>query len=407
MRILQVIHRYPPYYRAGSETYTWLLSRELSKKGHDVTVFTRIENVFHSAYTLQEKIEDNIRVIRVNRPIKEYVFKSKYIDKKIEEIFEELLLRINPQIVHVGHLSHLSTNIVSITKKYGYPLVFTLHDYWLLCMRGQLITRNNLPCTGPTVKGCSRCFSNYFSREEDANKEIEKYLKHMKKIREWVDHYIAPTRFLMNIYLENGIPPEKISLLDYGFNKNMFNDFKKKTSKKLRFGFLGRLVPTKGIHLLLNAFRKIPYQDVELHVHGTLEGTGNYLQIEYADDSRVKFHGEYDYTELPSILSDIDVLVVPSIWYENSPLVIHEAFMAGIPVITSNFGGMAELVTDHLNGLLFKRGDVEDLKRKMEAFIEDRSLLLRLKPEDHFVLDLGEHVHKMEKIYENVLNGIS
>ena len=232
MKILQVIHRYPPYYRAGSETYTYLLARELARRKHEVTVFTRIENSFRPPYSIMHSLDNGVSVIRVNRPVTEYRLENKYLDEKIEEIYENLLLELDPDVVHVGHLSHLSTNIVDITKKHNYPLVFTLHDYWMVCLRGQLITRTLELCDGPSVDGCTNCFAFYFSNLAEGREHVKLFLSHMERIRELVDHYIAPTQFLLNVYVRLGIPRYKISLLDYGFDANMFKRFKKESSSK-------------------------------------------------------------------------------------------------------------------------------------------------------------------------------
>lgn len=403
MKIMQVIHRYPPYYRAGSETYTWLLSRELARQGHQVIVFTRVENPFRATYETNTAIEDGVQVITVNRPVAEHSLTAKYLDPEIEQIFKKELLEFDPDIVHIGHLSHLSTNIVKIAREYRYPVIFTLHDYWLMCLRGQLITRSLEPCEGPSVKGCMDCFSLYFRDHDLGHSIIRDYLAHMSEIRDLVDHYIAPSRFLMDMFVKNGLPREKITYIDYGFDFSMFERFQRKPSSKIRFGFTGRIIPTKGVHLLLEAFRRLEESDVELHIYGTIDESAKYLLYEHEGDGRVFFHGEYDYADLPTILASIDVLVVPSIWYENSPLVIHEAFLAGIPVITSNVGGMAELVTNGVNGLLFERGNAEDLTNQMRKLVQDRDLLKQLTPNKNGVMEISDHVRAIVNVYQNIL----
>ena len=109
-------------------------------------------------------------------------------------------------------------------------------------------------------------------------------------------------------------------------------------------------------------------------------------------------------TDIAKMLSETDVIVVPSIWYENSPLTIHEAFMAHIPVITANIGGMAELVQDGINGLLFQVGDPKDLARKMQKVIDDPRLIERLSSRIDSVIPMENHVLEIRKIYRTLVN---
>ena len=187
-----------------------------------------------------------------------------------------------------------------------------------------------------------------------------------------VDLFISPSNFLRLKFEEFGIPKDKIIYLHNGFDLKLFNNLSKKKSQKIRFGYIGTFIPSKGIHILLDAFNNIKTKNVELRIHGAPQ---SYHQgfIDYPSYLRslgkrnnILWFGEYNNDDIAMILSEIDVLVVPSIWYENAPLTIHEAFMASVPVITSNIGGMKELVRDGENGLLFKAGDSGDLTAKMQ-----------------------------------------
>ena len=131
LRILKVIHGYPPYYMAGSEIYTANFCNEISKKV-DLSIFTRIEDEFTQPYNYSESRENGIRIIRVNKPSRDYTFRSKYQDIRMSKIFEHYLDEIGPDIVHIGHLSHLTTNIINIVHKKGIPILLTLHDYWMM-----------------------------------------------------------------------------------------------------------------------------------------------------------------------------------------------------------------------------------------------------------------------------------
>jgi len=119
--------------------------------------------------------------------------------------------------------------------------------------------------------------------------------------------------------------------------------------------------------------------------------------------NNIKFMGGYYVEEAHKIFSQLDVLVIPSIWYENSPLTIHEAFMAGVPVITSNIGGMAELVKHNNNGLLFKVGDSEDLYQTIMKVIENPELISQLSANVPSVKSIEENAEELEEIYKNLV----
>ena len=400
LNILKIIHGYPPYYMAGSEVYTFNLSNELSKF-FNITIFTRVEDDFQKPYTIKESDENGITIIRVNKPSRDYTFRSKYEDNKMAKIFEKYLVRVKPDIVHIGHLSHLTIFIIDIIKKYEIPIIFTLHDYWMMCIRGQLIRDDLSLCSGPDIEKCSECNNKYFTSHSRAKEEISDCLKALKTINEHVDLFISPSKFLQKKYIEYGIPEEKIMYMDYGFNKDLFNGIKRCPSTKIRFGFLGRLVPVKGISLLIDAFNEIDHSKAELNIYGKLPSSHMFLK-ERCLNSAINFKGCYNYKEISKVLSNIDVLVTPSIWFENSPLVIHEAFLAKIPVITSNLGGMAELVIHEKNGLLFEPGNVEDLIEKINIFIKNPKLIEKYSQET-YVRSIQEDAKEIERLYFKLL----
>lgn len=402
IKVLHIIHGYPPYYMAGSEVYTQNLCKELSKS-LDITVFSRIENEYLKPYEIIETPDNSIKIIRVNKPGRDYTFRSKYIDEKLAKIFEKYLEKIKPDVVHIGHLSHLTTLIVRIVKKHGIPIIFTLHDYWMICVRGQLICDDSSLCSGPDLQKCAKCNRKYFTSQIEARSEIERWLKEFSEVNDQIDLFIAPSKFLREKYIEYGIPEHKIVYMDYGFNTELFKNFKKKPSEKIRFGFLGRIIPVKGIALLIDAFNEIDHSKAELNIFGNLPSPYLYLK-ERCINSGIHFKDGFDNRDIAKVFSEIDVLIVPSMWYENSPLVIHEAFLAKVLIITSNLGGMAELVQDGKNGLLFEPGNVQDLIRKINRFIEEPDLITKLTQKPTPVRTIQQDANEIVNLYYKLLN---
>ena len=134
MRILKVIHGYPMRYNAGSEVYSQTLCQGLAEK-HDVHVFTREENPFAPAYALTTDVDPDDPRIRLHL-VNMANFKDRYRNEGVDDRFSEVLDVVRPDVVHVGHLNHLSTSIIARAAAAKTPVVFTLHDYWLMCPRG-------------------------------------------------------------------------------------------------------------------------------------------------------------------------------------------------------------------------------------------------------------------------------
>ncbi|MHA1793078.1 MAG: glycosyltransferase, partial [Promethearchaeota archaeon] len=257
--------------------------------------------------------------------------------------------------------------------------------------------------SGPSVDKCSKCMKYYFPDKREARKQVKAWMKHMKKINDMVDLFIAPSRFLRDIYIKYGIPENRIIYQDYGFKKSLMDGVTHERNSKIKFGFTGRLIPVKGISLLIDAFKKLDPEKAELLMYGN-NGHDTYLKDLLERMDSVSYKGSYNNEFIASIFSGIDVLVVPSIWYENSPLVIHEAFLAKVPVITTDLGGMSELVKDGENGLLFKRNDPDDLANKMQMFVENPELLDRLIKPVTPVRDIKEDAADILKIYRKIIS---
>lgn len=400
MRIAQVIHGFPPEYMAGSEVYTHTLVSELAKR-HDLSVFTRIENPYKEEYETEIQKRNGFDIFRINNISKHLKFKSRFRDDVIESGFEKFLDQYDPEIIHFGHLNHLSTAIVLQAKERGIPVIFTLHDFWLICQRGQFLMGDFSICDGQDDGKCAKCLSKWVPKK-DALAEIGKRMRYLKKVMSGVDLFIAPSRFLMNKFIEFGVPENRIIYSDYGFDTGNFDGFKKSKSTKVRFGYIGTHIRSKGVNILIDALNQINRDDVELRIYGRPTKDTVYLESMIRHNG-VKFMGGYDNQDVAKVLARLDAIVVPSIWYENSPLVIHEAFLAKMPVIASNEGGMAEYVNHMDNGLLFDLGDSSDLADKILMLVENRGLIEELGGNAPPVKSIEKHAEELVGIYNQFL----
>ncbi len=421
MKILKIIHGYPPLYNAGSEVYSSSICNELSKK-NQVIIFTREENLYEKDFKIRiEKKKNNLKIYFINKRIDKDNYKNENIDKKFAEILKENKI----DIAHIGHLNHLSTGIVHLLKKQNIPIIFTLHDFWLMCPRGQFLQRNYENenfyqiCEKQEDEKCAlNCYNHYFSgQKEDFNRDkkfwsewINTRMKETKSIIEKVDMFIAPSRYLMKLFIDDfKVPKSKIKYLDYGFPSGYLKGITKdKKNDIFTFGYIGTQIPAKGINLLIKAFSKINEKSI-LKIWGRTNGQSTKSLKDFAKNSKnkIEFSGEYVNKNIAKeVFSKVDCIVVPSIWGENSPLVIHEAQSCKIPVITADFGGMKEYVSHKKNGLLFEHRNLNSIFEQMKFAINNPKKMKEFGKKGYLyskngeILDIKKHCSELLKNYK-------
>ncbi|MBQ4236920.1 MAG: glycosyltransferase [Treponema sp.] len=380
MKILLVIHGYPPFYMAGSEVYTYNLARELAKS-NEVYVFHRIEDKSIPRYQITDTVSEGVKIRYVNNYEPENAtFYDKYLNPKIDDMFRDYVRIVNPDVVHIGHLSHLSTQIPIIAKReFGLPILFTIHDFWMFCHRGQLINPKNWKiCPLPNCNQCTDCARFHYQSPDFSAELIKERDEHIRNVIDCIDAFFAPSHTLEKFYLDMGVDKSKIFYSKYGFNVSKIQKHKKELHETITFGFTGRIIYTKGVHLLCEAFSKVK-GNAKLVIWGDANSDYGRELVEKYSGERIQFMGRYHNDDLQKVLDSFDVLVCPSIWLENAPLVIQEAQSAELPVLVSDEGGMAELVHDGEDGFTFKLGSETDLTEKMQSIVDNPKKLLELK----------------------------
>ena len=261
VRILQVIHGYPMRYNAGSEVYTQGLAQALAKR-HDVHVYTRQENAFLPEYAVQRETDPSdfgitLHVVNMARA------RDGYRHAAVDAAFGCLLDEIDPHVVHIGHLNHLSTSLVFDAKERRVPVVFTLHDYWLMCPRGQFIQMYPEDpsdvwsvCDGQDDRKCAvRCYVRYFSGNEEEYEPDAAYwtgwvgrrMGHVREVCDAVDMFVAPSMYLLQRFRDDfGIPERKLTYLDYGFHRQRMEGRSRTGGEPFTFGYIGTHIPAKG-----------------------------------------------------------------------------------------------------------------------------------------------------------------
>ena len=450
MNILQIAHSFPPHSLGGAEIYTFHLCSELAKK-HNVSVFHRVCEQGQEEYRLSAKRKEDLSVYTINNTFKHcYSFKGLYCNSSIDIEFEEILKKINPDVVHIQHLIFLSIGIIEKIKKYKIPIIFTLHDYWLICPQWHYLKNKSIICNNNNELDCLECVSSWLyihrlskriyhflkrkfiknirlikqlqdiytttSRNLSNSKKtinmIEERRISMREICNEVEMFLSPSEFLREKFIEFGIPERKILLVKHGINETLFaNCGARKEKGRLIFGFIGTILPAKGLHILIEAFNKLNHNDKSnLRIYGKLypyngfEYYPEYIKKIGLNNQNIHFMGNFDNQKIGEILSEVDILVIPSIWLENAPLTIQEAFCAKVPVIASRIGGIPEIVTDSLNGLLFNLGDTDDLAEKIKFVIDNPGVISKFKGNIPEIKNIAENAQEIEELYISLIS---
>jgi glycosyltransferase involved in cell wall biosynthesis len=296
-----------------------------------------------------------------------------------------LLQELRPDVVHCHHYTNLGVETFRVIRN-ALPrakIVLTLHEFLAICNRqGQMVKTNGKLCLRSQPQDCHLCMPerpppDYFLRET-----------YIKSLFCAVDQFIAPSEFLKARYVDWGLAPERIAVIENGQPEGDVAPQRVGDDGRQVFGFFGSITPYKGVGLLLTAFAGLPEalrRRCALHLHGGghehFPG-GFQARIEQAIASSPKevvYAGPYAPETLATHMAGVDWVVVPSIWWENSPLVIQEAFRHGRPVICSNIGGMAEKVTHGKDGLHFAVGNPDALRDLMQQVLEEPLWLARLR----------------------------
>lgn len=443
MRILLATSFFPPQHRAGTENYTFGVASGLVKAGNEVRVLCAGRwadgRRYFNGHTDESYQGVSIRRLHLNwakaPDPNRYLYDNPIVAKEVARY----LTQIRPDVVHITSCLTLSASMIRIIKQMRIPVIITLTDFWFLCPRITLLRRNSELCSGQTTAtDCLRCMlgeSKSFrvvssilpeslidaclvrvSQRPSISRlrgmrgmalDITHRKEYLRETLGMADCVIAPSKSLENVFRQNGFcAPMRI--VPYGHDLSWLQSYARRTEpNKVRFGYLGQIISIKGVHLVLQAFKTLPPESsATLSVFGDLNKEPPYseqLRRIAANSSNIQFKGTFTREQLGEILGQLDVVVVPSVWYENSPLVIQEAFAAKIPVVATDLGGMSELVQHQVNGLLFERSNVQDLAHQLRRVMNEPGLLERLRAGIGAIKNMDDELHELGKVYREFM----
>lgn len=383
MHVLMVNNIYPPIMAGGAELVVADLCEGLAERGHQVTV---ISTCGPEMEPYPVEVSNGVTVIRFF-PRNVYWNFARQREPGYRRVIWHLrdawnrdaarrlravLDRLPVSIAHTHLLDGLSASVWHRARRAGVPVIHTAHDYHLLCPRAFLLDRQWRICRQPGV-GC-RLYRRWHLRTAGL-----------------LDLFVSPSRFLLEQHRAAGFRPRRDAVVRNGIP--MSQDTARiraahNSGSRNRFLLMCRLTVEKGVLVALRAAALLPPDlDFELVIagRGPLE---DIVRTAAAVDPRIRFAGYVSGEAKVTLLAGADILLVPSLWYENAPLAVIEAAAYGLGVVASRIGGIPELVREGRTGVLFQPGDAAELAGVMGGLADGTVTLPALAQDSR---DLAQH----------------
>jgi glycosyltransferase involved in cell wall biosynthesis len=391
MRTLVISHGHPDFSIGGAELASYNLFRGLQElDGSNAYYLARASSpVKRHRQTPMMSLRHGEREIFLHADDYDDFWLSNRAIDDLTGAFSRYLTDVNPEVVHFHHVLGLGVEAIFQVRKIlpDARIVVTFHEYLAICPNhGQMVkTAKNRLCHQASPADCNACFPSI------SPGELFKRETFIKAHLGLSDHYVSPSNFLIDRYVKWGLPAEKFSMIENGIDIARVAPPRELAAggRRARFGFFGQVTEFKGLPVLLDAITRIPDvvwgDDAALCIFGgNLDNQPAPFRKHFEEllekaGRRAKFYGSYRSEELPQLMQQVDWVVVPSIWWENSPIVIQEALLHGRPLICSDIGGMAEKVQPRRDGLHFRVGSAEDLADRLAEALGDAGLWSRLR----------------------------
>jgi glycosyltransferase involved in cell wall biosynthesis len=446
LKILLVSHGYPPRAQGGVETYTADLARGLARRGHTLHVLAARKEISLPDLSWQHSQEQGVELHELVNNLFHERFEETWKQPAIERLFAERVAALAPDVVHFQHLLHWSLGCVRVPDARVY---YTLHDYWLGCPRfGQRRHADGALCERIDFGRCGTCLTSFKFSQSGLQRGLGRTLAGVRsltgldlgplarraaptpapagpdaaraaefaeaarvrtqavlqQVLPEVRRFFAPSRFLRERFLAEWptVAPERVVYLPFGVERASEPHVR---SGPLRIAFLGALIAAKGPQLLLEAWARV---DPALRARAVLElfgprGHEPAFQAELdrkAGSCGAELRGPLPHADVPALLARTDLLVVPSLWWENAPLVIQEALAARTPLLVADAGGMAELVEPGVDGWRFPLGDAAALAAELARLLAQPERLRALPGPARARPTPAQHLSALEREYE-------
>ena len=354
MKIAIISNLFPPYVLGGAELMASSLAHELAKQNHQVYVITTC--AANSPKT-KENLSQNLEKISFFPENRYWIYDKKrqyFFDKYLWHIndawnssvakeLHPILSEIKPDIVHTHNIDSFSPAIWKTIKDMNVPLVHTAHDGHLICPKANFVHKNqNIDCSSFLCKFYRKW---YFSTTK------------------YIDHFVTPSQFLLNLHLEKGLISPQSSVIANGLNCQALVKIPL-TDTPIKFLFIGGLNQEKGLDLVLEVFQKLPADKIHLDIAGkgpllnqVLNTSKQYPNINYL--------GFIEENDKKQAFENADAMIFASRCYESFSLSTLEGLQNGLFVLASNIGAVPELIQNNFNGMLFQKNSQVDMRLKI------------------------------------------
>ncbi len=395
MRILLVSHGLPPESVGGVEQHVSGLAQALVAAGHHVHIFART-----SAPGLPQG--SRLPTTAGSPAVTRTVFRWEGVDS-LDAIYacrpmadslraflgERAAVGERFDVAHVHHLTGMSTDSLAELATAKVPTVLSLHDYWLFCPRGQMYHHNGDICLAATPARCAECLQATFPawlNQGNRDAEIRRLQERALAAMALPQRLVVPSARALPPFLALGVPAARFTVVENGVDTEALFQLPPPAAGPgpLRIGYFGTLMPSKGLHVLLDAILALPPGAVTLDIHGNAvpyHGDESYLTRCFQRlraGAGIRYHGPYGLAELPRLLAGIDVLAAPALWHEAFGLTVREALAAARPVLVSRVGGLQDAVVEGEQGHVLPPGDVPAWTAAIARLAGDRQAVARL-----------------------------
>jgi len=410
-KVLFITNFFPPRYMGGAEISAVYSCYGLLRRGYECSVLSinsRFgEDIDHS-YVFK-----GIPVREVGYRWRPRLQVCQVFDLRIYRRIVSELEKTKPDLVHVHNVSGTSLAPFVACRKLGIPTVATLHDHWLLCPNNMLYRGNGVLCDpAEPARHCRRCFRRY-----DFWGAIPWRRSVFARLVQNVRLFIAPSRKLVDLHVMAGYDRERFRVLKHGIEPDLFRS--PAASAAQRFGqeyspfntllFSGAIVETKGVDTIIHALPLLTKYINRFRLLVVGWGDEDFVnKLRRYEPAPVKLLGKIPFYELKALYASAKLTLVPSIWYDNSPVVIYESLLAGTPVLGSDIGGIPELILEGDTGYFVEPGDPIAFAEKAILHFarparERRAMRWRCAEYAHANLTLDRHIEGLLSIYHEAL----
>ncbi|MBL9076074.1 MAG: glycosyltransferase [Planctomycetes bacterium] len=395
MRVLLLCHGLPPDGVGGVEQHVDGLATALAAAGHEVHTFargdlpqlpqgewtpTRTTNPRTTRVAYRWQGVDSLDATYTCPPMAAALRRFLVDRRAAGEAFD---------VAHVHHLTGMSTDALAELQSAGVPTVLTLHDYWLFCPRGQMYHRREEVCAAAEPARCAECLQATFPHwlhEGNRDAAVQRLHDRARAALLLPQRLVVPSARVVAPFAALGVPADRFTVVENGVDTGRLHELAPPPAGPgpLRLGYFGTVMPSKGLHVLLDAVLALPPGTVRLDIHGNVvpyHGDETYLTRclqRLRPGHSVHYHGPYTAAELPARLAAVDVVAAPALWHEAYGLTVREGLAAARPVLVSRIGGLQDAVIDGLQGRVLPPGDVAAWRQAIAELAADRQRVQRM-----------------------------